>query len=302
MDKGNTVIDAGAVSIAMGYRAEIMNDQGLCVQVYSETDGKDTEILRFDCFDQAPHYHYGPENLNIRLFMDKTTAGNPLGWTMSQIRNNLPAMIERAGYEDLANKVKANPISAKTMDEVEAKGREMSRTERRTVTHKFERQLEGDLIEAGNIRFGLEYRLLPQINDEGMAIHIMSDVAGENVELLAFDCFQNAPHYHYGPRNEDVRIYWDTTTSGETLRWTLDQFKAGNLRKMIDRAGYPSIASALDENLIQSLMPAIEKRVYELVAENKTAPAAPKDGRKTKAELIGELEELRQQVSALSND
>ena len=100
MEKGSTVIDAGAVSIAMEYRDDIMNDQGLCVQVYAEVEGKDTEILRFDCFDQAPHYHYGPENLNIRLYMDKTTAGNPLGWTMGQLRNNLVAMVERSGYDD----------------------------------------------------------------------------------------------------------------------------------------------------------------------------------------------------------
>ena len=64
MEKGSTVINAGPIDFAMSYRAEIMNDQGLCLQVYSEVDSKDTEILRFDCFDQTPHYHYGPENLN----------------------------------------------------------------------------------------------------------------------------------------------------------------------------------------------------------------------------------------------
>ena len=129
----------------------------------------------------------------------------------------------------------------------------------------------------------------------------MSDVAGQNVELLAFDCFDNGPHYHYGPRNQDIRIYWDTTVTPEkeTLRWTLDQFKAGNLRKMIERAGYPSIANSLDENLIQAILPDIERRSFELVAENKTAQAAPGDGKKTKAQLIQELEALREQVTAL---
>ncbi|PKB73667.1 MAG: hypothetical protein BZY75_00640 [SAR202 cluster bacterium Io17-Chloro-G7] len=299
MEKGDTVIDAGDVSIAMSYRAEIMDDQGLCLQVYSEIDGKDTEILRFDCFDQAPHYHYGPENLNVRLFMDKTTAGNPLGWTLSQLRNNLPAMFERSGYDELAEKVTTKPVAIETLDQVEATARAMSRDGRRTVHHKFERQLDGDRFEAGNIAIGLEYRILSQINDEGMAIHVVSNVAGQEVELLAFDCFQNGPHYHYGPRNQDIRIYWDTTTSGETLRWTLDQFKAGNLRKMIERAGYPAIASELDENLVQSILPKIEKRAFDLVAENKAAQAKPNDEKKTKAQLIQEIESLRDQVAAL---
>lgn len=297
MEKGSTVFEAGAVSIAMNYRKELMPDQGLCVQVYGEVHGKDTEILRFDCFDQDPHYHYGPENKNIRLHLDKTTAGNPLGWTLNNIRNKLPSMIQRAGYEDLAAAVEANPIPEATLNEVEAKARELARAERRTVHHLMPEMLEGDKIEAGNIRFGLEYRNLR--NDRGMAIHVLSDVAGQEVELLAFDCFEKGPHYHYGPRNQDVRIYWDVTTSGETLRWTLDQFKAGKLRSMIERAGYPSIANSLDVELIQEKLPEIEARSFALVAENTQTHGGMKDGRKTKAQLIEELEALRQQVAAL---
>ena len=299
MEKGGTVIEAGPVSFGMSYRREIMNDQGLCLQVYSEIDGKDTEILRFDCFDQTPHYHYGPENHNIRLNMDKTTAGNPLGWTLENIRHRLSEMVLRAGYDDLAAKLEANPISKAKLDTVEATARELSSNERRTVHHMMPEMLDGDKVEVGNLKFGLEYRHLPQISDEGMAIHVLADVAGQEVELLAFDCFQKAPHYHYGPRNEDVRIYWDTTTSGETLRWTLDQFKAGNLRNMIERAGYPTIASAVDEKLLQERLPEIEARCFALVAENNKSENTPKDERKTKAQLIQEIEALREKVAAL---
>lgn len=297
MEKGSTVIDAGAVSVAMQYRKELMPDQGLMVQIFGEVDGKDTEILRFDCFDQAPHYHYGPENHNIRLNMDKTTAGNPVGWTLHQIRNNLPSMVRRAGYDDLAARIEAHPIPSGKLDEIESIAREKARNERRTVHHKLERMLEGDMIYAGNIRFGLEFREVN--NDRGLAIHVLSDVADQEVELLAFDCFEVGPHYHYGPRNQDVRIYWDTTTSGDTLGWTLEQFKTGKLKGMIERAGYPSIAAGVDEELVQSLMPRIEKRAYELVAQNRKPQARANDRQKTKAQLIEEIEALRQQVAAL---
>ena len=297
MEKGGTIIEAGPVSFAMNYRKELMPDQGLCLQVYSEVDGKDTEILRFDCFDQTPHYHYGPENHNIRLNMDKTTAGNPLGWTLDNLRHRLPDMVQRAGYDELAAKLESNPISKAKLDTVEATARELSANERRTVHHLMPQMLEGDKLEVGNLRFGLEYRELA--NDRGMAIHVLSDVAGQEVELLAFDCFEKGPHYHYGPRNEDVRIYWDTTTSGETLRWTLDQFKDGNLRPMIERAGYPTIASAVDEKLLQEKLPEIEARCFALVAENSKPQSMPKDERKTKAQLIQEIEALREQVAAL---
>ena len=293
MDKGSELFNAGAVDITLEYR-ELMPDQGLCVQVFGEVDDQDVEILRFDCFDQMPHYHYGPANHNIRLNMDKTTVGNPFGWTMGHLRTKLPDMIRRSGYDALAEAVEANPVSADTLDAIEAKGREMSVSKRRTVTHMFERMLEGDVFTVGNLRIGLEYRILPQASTEGLAIHVLSDVAGQNVELLAFDCFINGPHYHYGPRNQDIRIYWDTTTSGETLRWTIDQFYAGNMKKMIDRAGYPTIANDVDEQLLQATMPAIEKRAFELVEENLN-----RDDNDPKAALLKEIETLRERVAAL---
>ncbi|CAI8044849.1 hypothetical protein GBAR_LOCUS24841 [Geodia barretti] len=267
-----------------------MPDQGLCVQVFGKVDDNDVEILRFDCFDQLPHYHYGPANNNIRLNMDKTTVGTPFGWTMGHLRTKLPEMIRRSGYEALADAVAANPVSESTLDEIEAQGRQMAVNQRRTVAHKFERMLEDDVYTVGNLRIGLEYRFAG--NSEGLAIHVLSDVADQTVELLAFDCFLNGPHYHYGPRNQDIRIYWDTTTSGETLRWTLDQFYAGNLRGMIERAGYPTIANDVDENLLQATMPAIEKRALELVEENR-------GGNDPKAALLKEIETLRERVAAL---
>ena len=296
MDKGSVVFNGGAVDITLEYR-ELMPDQGLCVQVFGKAEGQDTEILRFDCFDQMPHYHYGPANHNIRLNMDKTTVGNPFGWTLDNLRTKLPAMIQRAGYADLAAAVEANPVAAAVLDEVEAKGRQMAVGMRRTVTHKFERMLEEDVFTVGNLRIGLEYRILPQANTEGLAIHVLSDVADQNVELLAFDCFVNGPHYHYGPRNQDIRIYWDTTTSGETLRWTIDQFYAGNMKKMVERAGYPTIANDIDENLLQATLPAIEKRAFALVAENEGAIDRMQND--PKAALLKEIESLRERVAAL---
>jgi hypothetical protein len=242
MQAGNTKIDAGAVTFALQYRA-LMPDQGVSLQVMGEVGGKETELLRFDCFDQRPHYHYDPEHKNQRLDMDKTTAGNPVGWTLKQLRTRLPAMLAKAGYEDVAQRLDCDLV-LKKLDQVEEAARYMAQMQRRTVTHN-----RGDVvIDAGNIRFGLEFRELR--NDRGMAIHVLSDVAGQEIEILAFDCFEKGAHYHYGPRNQDVRIYWDTALVPDPLEWTLEQFKTGKLPAMIARAGYPSIAGALDVDLI----------------------------------------------------
>jgi hypothetical protein len=258
---GSTRIEAGAVTFALQYRT-LMPDQGVCIQVVGDVGGQETELLRFDCFDQDPHYHYAPAERNERRHLDKTTAGNPVGWTLKQLRGRLPEMLEYAGYGELAGKLDRNLVASK-LDEVEEAAREMALKQRRYVIHK-----RGDpVIEAGNIRFGLEYRELA--NDRGMAIHVMSDVAGGEIELLAFDCFENGPHYHYGPRNQDVRIYWDRTLVPDTLSWTLEQFKNGNLPRMIERAGYPTIAASMDRELVASVLAEkVEPTAREIVAAN----------------------------------
>jgi hypothetical protein len=123
------------------------------------------------------------------------------------------------------------------------------------------------VIEAGNLKFGLEFRHLQ--NDRGLAVHVLSDVAGQEIELLAFDCFEVGPHYHYGPRNQDVRLYWDTVAIPDTLEWTLNQFTSGKLPAMIERAGYPGVVASLDEELIaEKLESEVVPKAYAMRAAN----------------------------------
>lgn len=246
MAGGSTTIEAGAVSFALQYR-DNLSDQGVCIHVMGDVDGTPTELLRFDCFDQEPHYHYAPTGKNQRIFLDKTTAGNPLGWTLRQLRTKLPAMLEHGGFDELASKLDGDLVASK-LDEVETVAREMALTQRAIVIHGRGKEV----IEAGNVRFGLEYRHVGQ--DEGLTIHVMGDVAGQEIELLAFDCFQKRPHYHYGPRNQNIRLYWDTTLVPDTLDWTLGQFKGGRLPAMLERAGYPTIASSVDRELLADVL------------------------------------------------
>jgi hypothetical protein len=100
-----------------------------------------------------------------------------------------------------------------------------------------------------------------------MAIHVLGDVAGQEIELLAFDCFRVFPHYRYGPRNKNERIFLDTTLVPDALQWVLGLFKAGKLPEMLTRAGYPTIAATLDEELIAATLPKIEARTQAMLQE-----------------------------------
>ncbi len=269
MDVGDFKVNAGVVEFALQHRnidGGVVGtrgaDQGVSIQVMGKIDGEETELLRFDCFDQVPHYHYDPRNRNVRVDLDKTTVGNPLGWTLNQLRTNLPNMIKRAGYDDLASQVDPRAVMEK-LDEVEEIGREMAVKHRNTVTHN-----RGDLmIEAGPIRFGLEFRELAA-GDRGQAIHVLGDVEGQEVELLAFDCFENDPHYHYGPRNRNERIYHDTTLVPNPLRWAIDQFKDGKLHEMVRRAGYPGIAAEMDSQLLSHKLEEVEEQAFAMARRN----------------------------------
>ena len=269
MHDGSTRVDAGNVTFAIcqeQWDANIHShaDQGVVIWVESDIGGKLTPLLRFNCFDLERSYVYAPEGKSKICRMDPIIDGNPVRWSVKQMRAKLPEMLRTAKYDDVAAKLDT-ALVAKKLDEVEAVARERFVNGRRTVKHN----RGTDIFEAGNIRFGLEMRDLG--NDGGLAIHVMTDLAGtptdtysEEAEVLAFDCFRLAPHYHYGPRYKNHRIYWDKTIVPDPLEWTLGVLKAGKLKPMIEAAGYPDVAAALDEDLVASLLPAIELKAREM--------------------------------------
>ena len=171
--------------------------------------------------------------------LEKTTEGDSLDWTMRQLREHLPEMLRRAGYDDLASNLDVEG-TASTIDATEAEARKLAREGRAVVTHD-----RGEVIvEAGPVRFGIEFRELA--NDRGVAIHVLGDVGSEEVELLTFDCFEVAPHYHYGPRAKNQRLYLDKSAVPSPLEWALGLLHYGKLSPMLERAGYADYAARLN--------------------------------------------------------
>ena len=271
---GRVRIEAGGLNFIVQHEVWDANiqdhgDQGVAILVVGQVDGKETTLLRFNCFDIERSYVYGPQGKNKRCLMDPTVDGNPIGWTIKQLHDNLTKMLKEAGYESITNQVNLVSVGRK-LGEVETTAREMFAGARSTVKHN----RGTDMFEAGNIRFGLEMRQQTS-GDGGLAIHVLADLLGtpgkaytEETELLAFDCFREAPHYHYGPRNKNYRIFWDKTLVPDTLEWTLQQFKNGKLSAMIQRAGYPGVVADLDQNLIASVIPAMEAKAREMQPKN----------------------------------
>jgi hypothetical protein len=115
-----------------------------------------------------------------------------------------------------------------------------------------------ELIKAGAVTFGLEYRLHSS-GDEGICIHVFGNsIAGEDKELLRFDCFRKGPHYHYRnePKKKNERLMLDYTAEGDPLVWTLDKIK-NRLPIMLIRCEAEDIARNLDQRDINNALPKI---------------------------------------------
>jgi hypothetical protein len=90
------------------------DDYGASLHVCDPGDG--LEYLRFDCFEQEPHYHYIEQGAqaNVIVRIDEIAVGDPIEFTFACVRGHLAEMLRNAGAADLADAV------AGRMDEVEA--------------------------------------------------------------------------------------------------------------------------------------------------------------------------------------
>ena len=271
-------------------------DQGVSIAVTADLAGRETTLLRFNCFDLEKSYIYGPENPDLKTSgpmmlddlpqtlsdtgqfyrMDPIADGNPIGWTIRTLEKKLPKMLERAGYPELVAATDFAEVG-RCLPEVEACARKLFAAKRNTVKHN----RGTDIFEVGIIRFGLEMRRQAG-GDGGLAVHVLADIGGateksyvEETEILAFDCFWQAPHYHYGPRNKNHRIFWDKTLVEDPLGWVFDQFENRKLAPMIERAGYPGIAADLDLEKIAAVLPMVKKRAREMQAEGEALTGHP---------------------------
>lgn len=271
-------------------------DQGVSIVVAAQVDGKETALLRFNCFDIEKSYIYGPENPHVQtegpmmlgaqgptssgkgqLYrMDPIADGNPIGWTIKTLETKLPKMLIRAGYPAVAAATDLAEVG-RLLPEVEACARTLFAAKRNTVKHN----RGTHVFEAGNIKFGLEMRRLP-VGDGGLAVHVLADLAGsteksyvEETEILAFDCFWDGPHYHYGPRNKNHRIYWDRTLVEDPLGWVFAQIEHRKLGAMIERAGYPGVAADLDLEKIDAVLPLVKQKAREMQAEGEALTGHP---------------------------
>jgi hypothetical protein len=124
-------VDAGAVQLVVESRKltnEIIegafpdaadgeipfDDFGATLHVCGTADG--LEHLRFDCFENEPHYHYIEQanGANTVVRIDEVAVGDPLEFSLACVEHHLPDMLRHCGVADLADEVAGQPDMVST--------------------------------------------------------------------------------------------------------------------------------------------------------------------------------------------
>ncbi len=99
-----TELEVGGVLLEIDYR-RTGDDRGPSVKVFGDVGGERVQLLRFDCFDSDPHYHYDPTGTNTMFHLDPLTMGCPVAFTLDQLARNTRAMVEQAGFAEAAERI-----------------------------------------------------------------------------------------------------------------------------------------------------------------------------------------------------
>jgi len=113
--------EAGPVTFALELR--VLDDgQGRpgerSISIHVFNPERDREMVRFDCFDCFPHYHYilNDEGNNVVWGYDPDANGPMVDWSFAAIRNRLPAFLRRAGEDAVAEKVEREGLDISAVD------------------------------------------------------------------------------------------------------------------------------------------------------------------------------------------
>jgi hypothetical protein len=223
-------------------------DRGPSLRIYGDVEDKPVQLLRFDCFDQTPHFHYDPDGKNNQLRMDKTKVSDPISWSMDYLRGNITSLVRVAGYGALADQLDEGVLCA-ALPTIE-----------KALRDSIPAEMAG--MEASGLRFAVEYRNTR--TDRGPSLQILGDVDGKEVQLLRFDCFEEEPHFHYDPNGKNNRIFLNKARASDPIAWTIDYLR-GNFTSLVRIAGYGRLADGLDEQALTAALPGIEKALRDSV-------------------------------------
>jgi hypothetical protein len=103
-------LHAGPLRIVVEYQREL-DDEGPVVSVYGDCGGQQVEVLEFQCLQNDPKYIYAPSHRReVHRAKDEGIL-DLAEWTLHRLERNLPDMIRRAGFGELADRVQPELVA-----------------------------------------------------------------------------------------------------------------------------------------------------------------------------------------------
>jgi hypothetical protein len=155
-------------------------------------------------------------------------------------------------------------------------------------------------ITAGPVVFGVEYRHLDEdtilrfygpdsrekfgnvrpagmgevVVEDGLSLHVFD--RGSGAEVLRFDCFDDAPHYHLldAAASRNVVVEHDAVNDGPLLDWALQRLRTG-LPELLDAAGAPRLAQATDPAAVAAALDTVAQVARYVLAAGRPVPVPP---------------------------
>lgn len=116
MPEPTSPVTVGAINFVVEHRG-VAQGGGPTVRVLGTDD--DHEYLRFDMFDEDPHYHYRPPAGEERIIgIDTVAVGDPVDWVLARLRERLTPMLVEAGGASLTDGVGGDELT-RAIDRVE---------------------------------------------------------------------------------------------------------------------------------------------------------------------------------------
>src|SRR2546428_643587 len=104
-------IGVGGLCFNVRY-SKTANDRGPSLRIYGDVDDKPVQLLRFDCFEKEPHFHYDPDGKNNRICLNKARVSDPIAWTIEYLQGNVASLVRIAGYGPLADSLNEERLDA----------------------------------------------------------------------------------------------------------------------------------------------------------------------------------------------
>src|SRR5256886_1760326 len=112
MAEQGLTIGVGELRFNVRYTRARTGDHGPSLRIYGDVEGKPVQLLRFDCFENQPHFHYDPDGKNNRIFLNTTRVSDPIAWTIDYLRGNFTSLVRIAGYGKLADQLDETALTA----------------------------------------------------------------------------------------------------------------------------------------------------------------------------------------------